>query len=110
MRLSASGAMAMRDGPDRSIDLICNAPAKAAASEHNHCPSVRRERRGVEMRVHDTVEPTHSWACASLAALRMHPASQAALLPAATIHLSRDGWLRNHTRFLALGTGDIRSS
>jgi hypothetical protein len=106
MRLSASGAMAMRDGPDRSIDFICNAPAKAAASEHNHYPSVR-ERRGIEMRAHDTAEPTHSWASASLAAIRMHPASQAAHLPAATKHLSRDGWLRNHTRFLALGTGDI---
>jgi len=25
------------------------------------------------MRVHDTVEPTHSWACASLAAIRCTP-------------------------------------
>src|SRR5437016_278284 len=42
MGLSASGAMAMRDGADRSIDFICNAPAEAAASQHNCCPSVRR--------------------------------------------------------------------
>jgi len=91
MRLSASGAMAMRDGPDRSIDLICNAPAKATASEHNHVLSVRRERRAIEMRVHDAGEPTQIWACASRAAIRMLPASQAALPPAATMHLSRDG-------------------
>jgi hypothetical protein len=54
MSLSASGAMAMRDGADRSIDFVCDAPAKAAASEHNHCPFVRWERRGIEMMVHDT--------------------------------------------------------
>jgi hypothetical protein len=34
MGLSTSGAMAMRDGSDHSIDFICDAPAKTAASQH----------------------------------------------------------------------------